>query len=87
VAICKKKFHLIFHLHSMYSSFDIYLNLLTKELFERKWFQTRSKQGKFTKSPWQVLLIGKELVSIARREGDLRLSFLQCIELKEQVDI
>jgi hypothetical protein len=71
----------------MYSSFDIYLNLLTKELFEHKWFQTRSKQGKFILSPWRVLLIGKELVSIARREGDLRLSFLQCIELKEQVDI
>jgi hypothetical protein len=58
-----------------------------KELLERKWFQTRSKRGKFILSPWRVLLIGKELVSIARRKGDLRLSFVQCIELKEQADI
>ena len=49
--------------------------------FESKWMYTRKSRGHNILSPWQVLMIGLELVhDVYRSEGNFK--FVQCIELR-----
>jgi hypothetical protein len=53
--------------------------------FEPEWQNRRVRRGHHRLNPWQVLLIGMELVNETNRSG-AQLKFIQCIELKSALD-
>jgi predicted GIY-YIG superfamily endonuclease len=63
------------------SGFDDSKTSRTK--FEKEWQQRRIKRGHYTLNPWQVLLIGMQMVQEWNKVNKTNLTFVQCIELKK----
>ena len=58
----------------------------SRKKFEAQWQERRIKLGHYRSNPWQVLLIGMNLVDEWNKLYGTKLIFIQCIELKSQID-
>jgi len=61
-------------------------NKNTRLSFEQSWQETRIYRGRHTLDPIQVLRIGIELVDQYNCQSDIKLTFIQCIEHRVQVE-